>query len=242
MKSAERWYSERLEQDITLTRWGVLGVPVLIFPTAGGDSEEVERMLMIEALSPLLSDGRIKVYSVDSVAGRAWMEKADPRHAAWLQNQFDGAIRHEIVPAIHRDCASEDIDIIVAGASIGAFNSVEVLCRHPDVFAAAVGMSGTYDLSDWLHGMWTDDFYYSSPLHYLPDLADGTQLDALRSRFILLATGTGAWENPGETWRLAEVLGRKGIPNRVDNWPGWEHDWPTWRAMLPGYLHELTPS
>ena len=32
-----------------------------------------------------------------------------------------------------------------------------------------------------------------------------------------------------------------GIPNRVDNWgPDWDHDWPTWRAMLPQYLDELT--
>lgn len=241
MKRAEQWHSERLSRDITLARWGVVGIPVLIFPTAGGDAEEVERMLMIDALSPLLADGRIKVYSVDSVAGQTWMEEEDPRHASWVQNQFDAAIRWEVVPAIRADCQSDDIEIIVCGASIGAFNSVEVLCRHPDVFAAAVGMSGTYDLSARLHGSWNDDFYFSSPMHYLPDLADGPQLTALRRRFVLIATGTGAWENPGESWRLADVLGARGIPNRLDNWPGWEHDWPTWRAMLPGYLHELVP-
>lgn len=240
MKSTERWYSARLEQEITLTRWGIVGVPVLFFPTAGGDAEEVERMLMIDALAPLLADGRIKVYSVDSVAGRAWLDHADPRHASWLQNQFDAAIRWEVVPAIRSDCHDDGIEVVVAGASIGAFNSVEVLCRHPDVFAAAVAMSGTFDLSNRLGEHWNDDFYFSSPLHYLPGLADGPQLHALRRRFVLIATGTGAWEDPGESWALADVLGDKGIPNRVDSWPGWEHDWPTWRAMLPGYLHELT--
>ena len=31
------------------------------------------------------------------------------------------------------------------------------------------------------------------------------------------------------------------IPNRVDQWgEEWDHDWPTWRAMLPLYLDELT--
>ena len=45
----------------------------------------------------------------------------------------------------------------------------------------------------------------------------------------------------GESWRLAEVLGSKGIPNRVDPWgPDWHHDWPTWRKMLPQYLEEWT--
>jgi esterase/lipase superfamily enzyme len=38
------------------------------------------------------------------------------------------------------------------------------------------------------------------------------------------------------------VLGSQGIPNRVDDWgPEWEHDWGTWRAMLPKYLDELVP-
>ena len=44
----------------------------------------------------------------------------------------------------------------------------------------------------------------------------------------------------GKPPSVAHVLGTKGIPNRVDSWgPHWEHDWPLWRAMLPGYLHDL---
>ncbi|MDH4119321.1 MAG: alpha/beta hydrolase-fold protein [Acidimicrobiia bacterium] len=236
---AETWFSERLGSDLTLMRWGELGTPVLLFPTAGGDAGEADRMGLVGALAPLLADGRVKVYSVDSVAGRSWLERRNPLHSAWLQQQFDAAIRWEVVPAIRSDCNSDGIEIIAAGASFGAFNAVEVLCRHPDAFRAAVGMSGTYDLSPWLEGGWSDTFYFSSPLHYLPDLGPGEQLDRLRSRFVLLATGTGAHENPGESWWLGDVLGAKGIPNRVDNWPGWEHDWPTWRAMLPVYLDEL---
>jgi esterase/lipase superfamily enzyme len=100
-------------------------------------------------------------------------------------------------------------------------------------------MSGSYDLSDRLHGHWSDDFYFSSPLHFLPDLG-GPVLDRLRRRFVVLATGSGRWEDPGESRRVADVLGAKGIPNRVDDWgPQWDHDWPTWRAMLPLYLDDL---
>jgi esterase/lipase superfamily enzyme len=36
------------------------------------------------------------------------------------------------------------------------------------------------------------------------------------------------------------VLGSKGIPNRVDPWgTDYDHDWSTWRQMLPKYLGEL---
>ena len=223
-----------------MARWGSLGAPVLVFPTAGGDCEEIERMGVVEACSALLADGRVKLYSVDSVAGRAWLERADPGHAAWLQNRFDAAVRWEVVPAIRADCRDQGIGVVTAGASIGAFNAVEVLTRHPDVFLAAVAMSGTFDLTPWLDGHWSDDFYFSSPLHWLPGLDGGWQLDHLSHRFVAIATGTGAWEDPEESWRLADVLGAKGIPNRVDLWEGWPHDWQTWRAMLPEYLHRLT--
>ena len=39
---------------------------------------------------------------------------------------------------------------------------------------------------------------------------------------------------------MADVLGGKGIPNRVDDWgAGFDHDWPTWCRMLPHYLAQL---
>jgi esterase/lipase superfamily enzyme len=241
VKVVERWHSERVGQDLNVVRWGAVGVPVLIFPTAGGDCEEIERFHLISALEGLLSSGRIKVYSVDSVNGRAFLTSSDHRHISWMMTAFDAAIRHEVVPAIRADCRSPDIEIITAGASIGAFNAIEVLCRHPDVFTAALGISGTYNLTKWLKGPMTSDFFFSSPLHYLPTLDDGPVLDRLRSRFVLLAHGLGAAEEPAESWRMAEVLGSRGVPNRVEEWgPEWPHDWITWREMFPRFLDELT--
>ena len=43
VKATERRYSPRLQQHIGLGRWGHYGTPVLVFPTAGGDAEEIER-------------------------------------------------------------------------------------------------------------------------------------------------------------------------------------------------------
>jgi esterase/lipase superfamily enzyme len=242
VKDTSSWYSSRLERDVRLVRWGHYGTPVLLFPTAGGDAEEVERFQLIAATWPLLEAGRVKIYSCDSIAGRAWIQDGTaPFYRARLQNLFDSYVYSEVVPAIRTDCRSEQIEVITAGASIGAFNAVASVCRHPDVFRAAIGMSGTYDLQKWLDGEFYEDFYFSSPLHYLPNLGEGPQLELLRSRFILMAYGQGRWEDPNESWRLANLLGAKGVPNRVDVWgPEWDHDWPTWRVMLPKYLDDLT--
>ncbi|MBA3562531.1 MAG: hypothetical protein H0W33_00685 [Gammaproteobacteria bacterium] len=240
MKETFRWRSERFGQQVALVRWGHFGTPVLIFPTAGGDAEEVERFHLIGALRELIEAGRIKAYSIDSIAGRAWLTGVEsPEYCCRLQNVFDAFIYHEIVPLIRRDCASPDIEIVTTGASIGAFNAVASICRHPDVFRLAIGMSGTFDLTKYLQGRFNQDFYFSSPLHYLPGL-EGAQLDALRRRFVILPTGEGRWEDAGESWRMAQALGAKGVPNRVDPWGSqWDHNWVTWREMLPKYLAEL---
>ncbi len=242
-KKVARWHSERLQREVTLVRWGNFGRPVLLFPTAGGDAEEIERFLLIDALAGLIDAGKIKIYSCDSAAGRALLAgEGSARHQMWLQNQFHQYLRHEVVPAIRTDCQAQEIEIWAAGSSIGAFHSVAMVCRFPDVFTRACAMSGTYDLRRFYNsgGDFSEDFWASSSVHFVPTLS-GLHLDVLRTRFILIASGEGRAEDIGESWNMANVLGRQGIPNRVDSWgPDWHHDWPTWRRMLPGYLDEWT--
>jgi esterase/lipase superfamily enzyme len=240
LKETATWHSERLGQEVKFARWGEIGKPVLIFPTAGGDAEEIERMLVIDCVSDLLRDGRIKVYSCDSVAGRTMLTKdGNGPDAGTMQNLFQEYVYHEVVPAIRNDCNDSEVRIITAGASIGAFNALAVVCRYPDAFSHALCMSGTFDLVRFLDGRAPGlDFYRSSPVHYL-NLMKGDHLEALRKCMVLLASGEGRAEDIGESWRVAGLLGKMGIPNRVDSWGrDWHHDWPTWRAMLPKYLSE----
>lgn len=234
------WKLSELDTLVTMHRWGEMGVPVLVFPPDGVDAAEIERSGLVASLSLLMADRRVKVYAVDSVVGRGWSESEDPLHAAWIQNRFGAAVGNEIVPRIRQDCRSDSIEVVAVGAALGAMEAVAAVCRHPDLFLAAVGMSGSYDPTPRLRGFWSDDVYFSSPIHFVPGL-NGDGLDRLRGRRTILATGTGSWENPGETWWMADVLTSKSIPHRVDNWPGYARDWSTWQAMLPGYLHELVP-
>ena len=241
-KVVARWRSERLERDVTLVRWGTFGRPVLLFPTAGGDAEEIERYHIIAVLAPLLDAGKIKVYSCDSVAGKALVSReGNPRHQMWLQNQFHYYVRHEVAPAIRADCNFPEAELWAAGASIGAFHAVAAVCRFPDVFTKAIAMSGTYDLRRFYDAHdFSDEFWVSSPLHFVPTLA-GRHLEVLRTRYIHLVSGEGKAEDISESWNLANVLGRMGVPNRVDSWGAdWSHDWVTWRRMLPQILDGWT--
>jgi esterase/lipase superfamily enzyme len=237
-KISTGWRSERLHTRVEVRRWGHFGRPLLLFPTAGGDAEECERFLMVRALAPLLEAGQLKLYTCDSVAGRAWLDPDLPgAMKAKVQSRFDGFVAHELAPAIHQDCGGP-LPIGVAGASIGAFNALAALCRHPELFDTAFCLSGTYDLSRWMGGQGGFDYHVSSPLHFVPGLDEGSeQLRLLRQRMVVLGSGEGRWEAPWECWAVARVLGARGIPNRVDLWgPEWDHDWVTWRHFLPRYL------
>lgn len=240
MKVTDSWHSERLGREVTVARWGTTGVPFLIYPTAGGDAEEIERFLVIDTLAEYLEAGLIKVYSCDSIAGRAMLTgEGTPQHRMYLIDQFLEFVGRELVPAIRTDCASEDIEIMVGGASIGAFNALATICRFPGDFSHALCMSGTFDLERFLKAPPTHHFHVSSPIHHIPDL-EGERLDRLRERFVLFASGEGEAEDIGESWRAAGIMGGRGIPNRVDSWgPDWKHDWPLWRNMLHKYTPEL---
>jgi esterase/lipase superfamily enzyme len=239
-KLPTKWYSHRLERDVHVVRWGDYGRPVLVFPTAGGDAEEIERFHLVGACAELLEAGRVKLYSVDSVNGRAMLAgEGDAQHQAWVQRQFFEFIARELVPAVRADCGSADIELLAAGSSIGAFNALACVCLLPEMFRAAVCMSGTFKLRRFFNEAVGDDYVMSSPLEVLPHL-DEQHRERLRTRFVVFASAEGANEDIGESWHAAHVIGSAGVPNRVDSWGRhWAHDWPLWRAMLPGYLDEL---
>ena len=152
----ETWSSERVGREVKVVRWGELGTPVVFFPTAAGDAEECERFLLVDALAPLLEEGIIKLYSVDSVPGMVWLKEDNQVPGATrAQAGFDAFVEHELVPLIRRDCNvadGEPLDIIASGASIGAYNALAAICRHPDLFSEAICMSGTYELSKFIDG------------------------------------------------------------------------------------------
>ncbi|MOA41095.1 hypothetical protein D3C78_1630280 [compost metagenome] len=71
----------------------------------------------------------------------------------------------------------------------------------------------------------------------MPNLHDHGTLEALRHSNIIITSGTGDYEDPSQSSRLARDLWAKGVGANLDLWgPDMRHDWPTWRAMLPYFL------
>jgi esterase/lipase superfamily enzyme len=84
--------------------------------------------------------------------------------------------------------------------------------RRPDLFAGTIAMSGVYDLTTYTKGYYDEDVYFNSPCHYLPNLSDENTLDRLRaSGHIHILAGSGDYEDPDASRRLAGILAAKGI-------------------------------
>ncbi len=238
-----RWFSPSLHRDMDMKVYGYYGKPLLIFPTQGGSFHEAEDYLMIQALSLHINEGRIKVFTVDSLDSEAWTREGEAVHHRGIRHeQYNGYIMNEVVPFIRNHCNQPQGTIAVTGCSMGAYHAANFFFRHPFVFDTVIAISGIYDLKLFI-GDWMDDtVYFNSPLHYLRNLEDENVLSRLRQNTIVVAVGRGAWEEEmiADTDELKDILEAKNIPAWIDYWGNdVDHDWPWWRVMLPYFIGKL---
>jgi esterase/lipase superfamily enzyme len=223
-----------------IVRYGTWGHPLLLLPTAQADYLENERFFLIKAIEQHIFDGKVQVFSINSINKHAWMNRQVPvPEQARRQAAYSGYIEHEVVPHIRRCLRSPDARLAVSGASFGAFHAANQFFRRPDMFDTLIAMSGFYDLGpDYLDGYGDENTYFHNPLSYLPNLHDYYILETLRHHCqIHILSGQGAYEVPAASRRLSQTLWDKGIWNNLDLWGhDVNHDWPWWRRMLDHYV------
>lgn len=233
-----KWFSPNLNKEMEIVSYGDYGFALLMFPTAAADYLEYERFQLIDAIKPYIEAGKCKVYSINSINSESWLnDEMHPYDKAIRHQQFNKYVVEEVVPFIYNDCNGV-VPIYTTGASLGAFHAVNTFLRRPDLFAGTIGMSGSYDLTDYAKNYFDENMYFNSPMHYMPNLEDNEILEQMRNgKKIYLVSGRGNYEKPEASIDLSNVLNSKSIPNEVDLW-GYDvpHDWPTWRKMLPYYL------
>lgn len=231
------WYSPALGKDMPIVTYGHYGFALLMVPTAAADYLEYERFKLIDELAPFIDSGKCKVFSVNSINTESWLNKQmEGSHKAIRQNQFNEYIYNEVVPFI-KNATSWDTPIFITGASFGALHSMNLFLKRPDLINGAIAMSGVYDLTEYTDGYYDEQVYYNSPIHYIPNLTDHYVLEQIRRGKLIIATGQGSYEDPEANRRFSGVLHSKSLPHELDLWGhDVNHDWPTWRKMLPHFL------
>lgn len=237
------WHSTDLGIEMPLVAYGHAGIPLLMFPTAAADYLEYERFLLIDAIAHHIEAGRVRVYAINSVNRYSLLnDQASGQLKARLLTAYDHYVANDVLPWIRQDCGDASVRPLTTGASLGAFLSLNMTLKHPDLFSGCIAMSGSYDIRDYLKDYYDDNVYFNNPVDYMPRLADEQVLSRLRSAVkLVLVTGLGAYENPGRSVQMADILGNKSIPVQLDLWgQDVDHDWPWWRKMLDYYLGQLT--
>jgi esterase/lipase superfamily enzyme len=231
----DTWYSESLREEMPIASYGNSGRALLMFPSAAADYLEYERFYLIDSIKHHIEAGKVQCFSINSINSQSWLNsEIEPRQKAIRHQEFNTYIEKEVVPYINDKLGDDAGNIFTFGVSFGALHAVNTLLRKPELFAGALGMSGVYDLKDYSKGYFDEDVYYNSPADYMPKLTDENILAELRKKMVYFYTGSGEYEDPSGSWKMAEILGEKQIPNYVECWDHtWRHDWPTWREMLP---------
>ncbi len=224
---------------LNLIAYGHWGRPVLVFPSELGRRWDWEGTGMVETLAPLIDGGRVKLYCVDGADAYTWRADEVPlEERARRHGEYEHWIDDAVAPWIHADSGGE---IIVTGASFGAYHAANFALKRADLFPLAICMSGVYDVGVVGWGERGDATYFNNPLDHVQHL-HGDHLDWLRSRVsLLLLCGQGQWEDTTgaleSTKRFAGLLGEKEIRHELDLW-GHDvaHDWPSWRAQIAHHL------
>ena len=237
-REIHQWYSPALNKEMPIAVYGHYGYALLMIPTAAADYLEYERFELINTLSPFINEGKIKIFSVNSINTESWMNKQmEGSHKAIRHNQFNHYIYDEVIPFI-KNMSSKDTPIITCGASFGAFHSMNLFLKRPDLINGVIAMSGVYDLMEYTDGYYDEQVYFNSPIHYIPNLNDHDTLEKIRRGKIIIATGSGSYEDPEANRRFSEVLHSKSISHQLDIWgTDIHHDWSTWKQMLPNIVN-----
>jgi esterase/lipase superfamily enzyme len=228
------WFSPILQRPMEFLWFGHYGRPLLVFPTSGGRFYENEDFQLIDSLRDKIDGGELQVICVDSIDNESWQcGWAHPSGRAWRHTQFDQYLSNELVPYIQWRAGRNDL--IVYGASFGAYHAANFAARHPDQVARAVLFSGIYDIHRFLDGYWDDNCYFNCPTAYLPNM-DGYWSDRMRRVDWIVATGEHD-SLVNENRHFAGMLAGKGIPVHLEIWPGqFGHDWPWWRGNLRRFV------
>ena len=225
-----------------LIAYGHWGRPMIAFPSELGRRWDWENSGMIGALAPLLEAGRVKVYCVDGADEWSWRADDVPlEERARRHGDYERWIAEFVAPFVHADSGG---DIVVAGASFGAYHAANFALKRADLFPLAVCMSGVYDVSVVGWGERAEAVYFNNPMDYVQHL-HGDHLEWLRSRVsLVLVCGQGQWEDTTgaleSTKGFASLLEAKGIGHELDLW-GHDvpHDWPSWQAQIAHHLPRL---
>lgn len=227
---------------VHLWAFGDVGLPLIVFPSNAGVAHEWKEGGMIDALGPLLAQGRMKVYCPETNVSRSFSGEGSLEERLAHLRAYERFVLDTLVPFILRDCQSRELPLVTAGCSVGALYASLFVLKHPETFGRALCLSGRYRASKLFGFPDHPEVYFNDPLAFLPNL-EGAALERVRrNAHLIVCVGRGAHEHGciPETAELGGWLRQKGIPHHLAFWgEDSAHTYPWWQKQAYHYLRQI---
>jgi esterase/lipase superfamily enzyme len=235
-----KWYTQYLSRDFEMLVFGHSGYPVILFPTLMGRYYESKDTGLIESISHLVGEGKIKIYCPDGIDNQSWHNyNIQPSDRVKTHIAYENVILNDVIEFAKYE--SGEKKVCVCGCSFGGYHALNLAFRHPDKIDSLISVGGTFDIRRFIMGHFDDDCYFNNPPEYMPNLNDEWFLERIKKIEIIL--GTGEWDiNLEENKQMSGVLTSKNIPHQLDIRSFATHDWKWWKEMLPVYLTSIIQS
>jgi esterase/lipase superfamily enzyme len=235
-----QFFSQILQRNLHVLHFGDYGYPMIFFPTSHGRFTDLEDRGIIDSLRHHIDQGYLQVFCVETLDDEALLASGlslTERRDRWLTLE-----RHwteEFIPYMRHEAQNDFV--VAAGCSMGATHALNLTLRHPDLIRRCLAMAGPYDMcpvSSLFGGFdrWEceRELYFINPIAYMANM----------TREHWLSQGGGQTEIKllsakedmclDDHLRLAEILGRNGIPHHLEVWDG-GHDWPVWCGQVAAF-------
>ena len=237
------WYSERLNREMRIKVYGHYGKPVIAFPCQDKQSDDFYNNGMIDALTPFIESGRMKLFCLDSndletVSSTSW----DKGRASYLLEMYHQYLINEVLPFVYNE-QQGCCEPLLIGMSMGASHAANHFFRRPELFEGFLALSGKYDIHSFFNGYFDDYLYQNSPVCYLANMNnDHPYINIYNSKKMVVVVGRGAWEHLvlDSNYELERIANEKGINIDFNFWDeNSVHDWSSWLYQMPLFLDAL---
>ncbi len=223
-------------------RFGDVGRPLVVFPSNAGVAHEWQKSGMIDALGPLMAEGRLKIYCPETNVSRSFTGEGRMQDRMAHHRVYERFVMETLVPFIREDCRTEDMPIVATGCSVGALYTSLFVLKYPETFRRGLCLSGRYRTSKFFDDHSNEDVYFSDPLAFVPNLSGAALERVRRAAHLTVVVGRGAHEAGciPETAEFAALLRRKQIPNHIAFWgEDSAHSYEWWKKQAFHYLSQM---
>ncbi len=229
-----KFYSQFIEREFELLVFGHSGEPLIIFPTSGGKYYDCKDNGLIDSISPLIDEGKIKVYCPDGFDHESLLNKnLSPNERINNYLKYEGAILYEIINFAKYETEVERVKL--AGCGLGGFHAANIAFKHQQLVDGLFLFSGKFDIKNYLDGYYNDDVYFNNPVDYIANCTDPWKYNHIK---IFMGAGERDFALD-DNKRFSWLLNAKGIPHKLEIWENADHHWYWWKQMFPKYLRKF---